>query len=916
MSALPSYSTGTVSVNAGDTTIVGVGTIWSGVNARPGDDIVIAGHTVIVQDVVDETHIAIDAWPYSNVAGGAAYKLVHRSPLRFAGGQAMADVSALVAALNTDGFYVFVGPSLSVPDPSYGNDGQYAFQPDTGKLWLKTGGAWSFQGVHKPFGTPAPYDNAHTYSLMDVATSGGSSYVWINSTPGSGHAPPNATYWAVLASVGGAGPQGSGYGGSSTSSVAIGTATGTRAFDMGTATTYAYQIGDYVRAKSAANGANFVEGFVLSYAGGVVTVGVMKVGGSGTFTDWNMSLVGMPGAGDMQSTNNLSDVANKAIARKNLGIILDPLQFNAKGTGPNTATKTVSIASGTNALSATAATWTAADVNSAICIPGAGPSGGNLITTIATFVDSQHITLGANASTTLTAASKSIAWGVDDTGAFTSALAALTLLSAGCGTLYIPSGYNFLITSTIDVPIRCAVEGDFGGASKIYAMGCHGFQFNFTSGFGITGVKDVWLQGIGCETKFGIYNPGTLTEANIIFDLQIHRCQITFFNIGVVARTLQNFTVADCHIENVNSGIRCAGFVAEANIRSNKIIYGAGCGTGTSIGIQADYFNYTSGSGLLRPEAFRLFQNTTFKFAIDIQISAAIYASIEGNSTSSLGTGCFVVDVISGVSIRNNYFEIQGGSASVSCRVSAQASVLLNKIIIEGNTCEAGNGPPASTTVGIMVGYPTGGADNVVIRDNICYNQTLYDIWCVGSGNVTIDGNRCDSPVTPNIVIASVPANKVCHVGRNKTINGIAWDAADMLAGRIQIFAPNITSAGAVQDGWTSYTATLTPDGGAFTTITQAIEYKVVGTMVFLRGKINIPSPGTATGGLSVSLPSGHVLNGDFAPTCIEFGTLALPFYGRGVSGNGAFSILSNTGGEWVNTANRAVDFSGFYRKN
>ncbi|MDD1534549.1 MULTISPECIES: hypothetical protein [unclassified Bradyrhizobium] len=348
MTAFPSYSTGTVSVDSGDTAIVGAGTIWSGVNARAGDDIVIDGHTVIVQDVIDETHIAIDAWPYGNVAAGTAYKIVQRSPLRFAGGQAMADVSALVAALNTDGFYVFVGPALSVPDPSYGNDGQYAFQPSTAKLWVKTAGAWSFVGTYKGFGTPAPYDNAHTYSLMEVATSGGSSYVWINPTPGAGHAPPNATYWAVLAAKGdaatvdvgtvttGAGgsaasvensgsssaavldftiPAGKGYGGTSTSSLTIGAGSKVFATQAG----LAYQDGARVRATATAGATGWLEG-VVTYSGTTLTITSDKTGGSGTGTAWNFNATGEPGAGDLSAGNNLSELSNKSAARDNLGV--------------------------------------------------------------------------------------------------------------------------------------------------------------------------------------------------------------------------------------------------------------------------------------------------------------------------------------------------------------------------------------------------------------------------------------------------------------------------------------------------------------------------------------------------------------------------------------------------------------------
>src|ERR1700750_407846 len=120
MTAFPSYSTGTVSVNAGGTVIEGAGAIWSGVNARAGDDIVIGGHTVIIEDVIDPSHLAIDAWPFADVPPGTAYRIVQRSPLRFAGGQASADVIDLIAALETSGFYVFVAPELTTPDPSLG----------------------------------------------------------------------------------------------------------------------------------------------------------------------------------------------------------------------------------------------------------------------------------------------------------------------------------------------------------------------------------------------------------------------------------------------------------------------------------------------------------------------------------------------------------------------------------------------------------------------------------------------------------------------------------------------------------------------------------------------------------------------------------------------------------------------------
>jgi hypothetical protein len=131
----------------------------------------------------------------------------------------------------------------------------------------------------------------------------------------------------VLAAKGDPGPQGlpgtpgtngtngAGYGGSSATSLTIGT--GSKTF-TGVATTLAYQISNYVRASSAANGANYQEGFITAYGGGSLTINVTKIGGAGTFADWNFAPAGAPGTGDVSSTNNLSELANKDTALSTL----------------------------------------------------------------------------------------------------------------------------------------------------------------------------------------------------------------------------------------------------------------------------------------------------------------------------------------------------------------------------------------------------------------------------------------------------------------------------------------------------------------------------------------------------------------------------------------------------------------------
>ncbi|MBB4259716.1 MULTISPECIES: hypothetical protein [unclassified Bradyrhizobium] len=208
MTALVSYSTGTASVSAGGTTVTGSGTNWLGTIAKPGDIFQIGNFQSVISDVTDTTHLVIPPWGGGNQSG-VAYTIWQVSPQRFAGAQAMATVSQLVAAFNTSGYFVFVGIDETVPDPSLGDDGQFAFQPTTGKTWERVAGVWTFLGIYKGFNLTGDYDNATVYSYGDVQTTSGSSYIYINETPSAGHTAPNTTYWQLLASKGDTGAAGS-----------------------------------------------------------------------------------------------------------------------------------------------------------------------------------------------------------------------------------------------------------------------------------------------------------------------------------------------------------------------------------------------------------------------------------------------------------------------------------------------------------------------------------------------------------------------------------------------------------------------------------------------------------------------------------------------------------------------------------
>ena len=105
-----------------------------------------------------------------------------------------------MSAWNTSGFFVFVDIAETVPDPSLGDDEQYAFQPTTGKTWVKSAGVWSYLGIYKAFQLKGAWSGATAYTVGDVVTLSGSSYVCV--LDHTNHTPPNATYWQLLAGVG------------------------------------------------------------------------------------------------------------------------------------------------------------------------------------------------------------------------------------------------------------------------------------------------------------------------------------------------------------------------------------------------------------------------------------------------------------------------------------------------------------------------------------------------------------------------------------------------------------------------------------------------------------------------------------------------------------------------------------------
>jgi hypothetical protein len=107
--------------------------------------------------------------------------------------------------------------------------------------------------------------------------------------------PTGAT--GATGAAGSTGTSGAGYLATSTTSLAIGA--GSTAFT--TQAGLAYGAGARVRASSAADSTNYMEGLATAYSGTTLTINVTATGGSGVHADWNINLAGQPGTNGVGS---------------------------------------------------------------------------------------------------------------------------------------------------------------------------------------------------------------------------------------------------------------------------------------------------------------------------------------------------------------------------------------------------------------------------------------------------------------------------------------------------------------------------------------------------------------------------------------------------------------------------------------
>ena len=315
------YSTGTLSVANGATTVTGTLTGWNS-TVRAGDFLFIGDNTAVeVGAVADNVTLTLARpWPFATVTNGS---------YAIAQGLLWGDVTRLaqeVANALANSTQILSG--IGVPSNSLGTDGSAYFRQDAPELYFKTGASWgaaiSLVGPPGPAGatnittsTTSRTIGTGTMSFTVAAGLALQTGMRMRATSGANYMEgPIASYSGTTLSItmdrfvgsgsfaswniapvgdkGDSGAAGPGYNATSTSSVAIGT--GSKAFSIGTG--YAFAAGQ--RARAARDTSNYIEGLVASYTGGTLTITADRAVGSGTYTSWTLGLAGDPGGQGIQ----------------------------------------------------------------------------------------------------------------------------------------------------------------------------------------------------------------------------------------------------------------------------------------------------------------------------------------------------------------------------------------------------------------------------------------------------------------------------------------------------------------------------------------------------------------------------------------------------------------------------------------
>ncbi len=368
------------------------------------------------------------------------------------------------------------------------------------------------------------------------------------------------------------------------------------------------------------------------------------------------------------------------------------------------------------------------------------------------------------------------------------------LAAAGGGTVELTAGV-FPTTTSIVMKAGVDLVGQGMLATQIQPAAADGITFTHLETYGNSRISNLGVVGgAGTTAKVGVYQAGTLDDADELYGITIDNVGVRLFNTALKFRTVRNVTITNNWLQDVNTGINLNGKCLVVNVHDNKIVKGAGSGSGTTYAIAVESFDYTDGTGVVRPETVRIRDNHIYGFEQGVAFEGVVYGFVTGCDIQATVNGVTWSSADAVIAVTDNYIQIAGASGAAAVYAVPQNSVINSANRIRDNHINA-TGTAATTSIGVLIGTAiAGNQDNTVIEGNSFTGFTLHDIAVYGSGHVRVRDNECySSGLTNSILTAALPGiSRPVVIESNDCAAGIGYDTADLTSGALQL-GNNIT---------------------------------------------------------------------------------------------------------------------------
>lgn len=395
-------------------------------------------------------------------------------------------------------------------------------------------------------------------------------------------------------------------------------------------------------------------------------------------------------------------------------------------------------------------------------------------------------------------------------------------VQAGGGTVLLTDRYK--MSGPLAGAAKVDIIGTGEGASLEFPAG-HGITIGWLTGFGSVTYDNFSILGAGGGDYYAIYQAGTLNDADELYGLKIKNLLITDWNVGIKLRTVRNLEIVGNWIQDIDRGIELIGKCIVGRIRDNNVVRAAGGGgSGASVGMTFDWFNYTSGAGNVPNEGIKVSQNLNYGFETAFLVTTANVLNIIDNDVQATVYGVSFHTAQLGFSIVDNYFDMSGAAVVAGIYGQGLGSLVSSKIHIERNTFNGTTLPAAA--IGVKINDSGNQNQNFVTTSENYFTGDWKggDIVYNNAGSGAILNNRCTSPTPTNSINVTAVLAGVVYIDKNLCTKEIAYDAAELASGEI-VLGHNIKN-GTTKFGYTLLgSATYDPgslaDGaGATTTVT------------------------------------------------------------------------------------------------